>query len=587
MQTVSPLYNPYPDERWSNIRVVFELIDVDAAEDAAPTATSEAEISKLTQTHNRVVEMEKKLAALEQNYFLLDGSFLLPDETDNGEVGWWSGEISDSNGVFVVPQVLEFAFTEPQSSIGFTVVFDERADQYASDFTIEVFDPSDLLVASDLVVGNTLSRYISETPVDGYQRVRITLTKTHLPYRRVRVSEVVFGIIQNWDKDNATRLNLLYEISPTMENLPSNELSVTIENTDHKYNMINPQGIYKYLQQGQGLNVEIGASDKRENLEYVNMGRYYFTNSTAEDSSMTAQITAHDQFYSLDRGLYRKGLNTTDTVQNIVSDIITDSGLSLTISMPANIASRVIGRNIPVVSHREALRMVAQAAMSCCYIDREGVLKFSELAETTPVDALDSDNLYAPAKVGVSEYINVAEVAYYKFRDPDLTDDEIYKDIIPINGTKTIWITYEPAKNISPTIAGGTIDNAEYYLYACKLTITAVGDVTLTLTGRSLDTSEGVYRAELLDGNPESIKRVENPLITSTIAPAFASWVLASEQKRVNYALQERGNPAREIADTVKIYDAYGENRNAIITKQEYLFDGTLKANSEAWGGGI
>ena len=33
---------------------------------------------------------------------------------------------------------------------------------------------------------------------------------------------------------------------------------VTIENIDRKYNMINPQGIYKFLQQGQGLNVEIG-----------------------------------------------------------------------------------------------------------------------------------------------------------------------------------------------------------------------------------------------------------------------------------------------------------------------------------------
>ena len=125
MQSVSPLYNPYADERWSNIRVVFELVDIDAAEDATPTVTSEAEISKLAQTHNRVVEMEKKLATLEQNYFLLDGSFELPDETDNGEVGWWSGEISDSNGA--INQVLEFNFTEPQSSIGFTIAFDEKS----------------------------------------------------------------------------------------------------------------------------------------------------------------------------------------------------------------------------------------------------------------------------------------------------------------------------------------------------------------------------------------------------------------------------------------------------------------------------
>ena len=122
---LSEAYNPYPDERWSTARVIFELVDIDAAEDATATVTSEAEISKLSQTHNRVVEMEKKLATLEQNYFLLDGSFELPDENDNGEVGWWSGEISDSNGQ--LNQVLEFNFTEPQSSIGFTIAFDEKS----------------------------------------------------------------------------------------------------------------------------------------------------------------------------------------------------------------------------------------------------------------------------------------------------------------------------------------------------------------------------------------------------------------------------------------------------------------------------
>ena len=42
------------------------------------------------------------------------------------------------------------------------------------------------------------------------------------------------------------------------------------------------------------------------NGEYVNMGRFYYTNSTAEDSSMTAQIVAHNQFYALDRFVFER-----------------------------------------------------------------------------------------------------------------------------------------------------------------------------------------------------------------------------------------------------------------------------------------
>ena len=226
----------------------------------------------------------------------------------------------------------------------------KKANQYAENFKIEIFDPSDSPMSEDSVVGNTLSRYISEMPVDGYKRAKITFTKTSQPFRRIRVSEVVFGIIQDFTDDNTSDLKLLYEISPSMENLPANELTVTIENTDRKYNMINPRGIYKYLQEGQGLNTEIAI-----NGEHVNMGRFYYTSSTAEDSSMTAQIVAHNQFYALDRGLYRKGINNVGTVLGIVTDIIDDSGIQLNINIPTVIANRVIGRNIPIVSHRKPL----------------------------------------------------------------------------------------------------------------------------------------------------------------------------------------------------------------------------------------
>lgn len=578
---------PYPDERWSNIRVSFGLIDVDASEDAAPTVTSEAEISKLEQVHNRVVKMGKKLATLEQDYFLLDGTFELPGE-NNGEVGWWSNEISDSNGVFAMPQILECNFTQLQSSVGFTIIFDEKASQHASDFKIEIFDALNLLVGEENVVGNTLDRHVSETPVDGYKRVRITFTKTHLPFRRVRVTELVFGVIRTFNKDNVTDFALLNELSPTMENLPAGELSLTIENLDRKYNMINPDGVYRYLQEGQKITAEIGVGDRRDNLEYANVGTYYYTSSTAEDSSMTAQIVAHDRIYRLDRGLYRKGINGTDTVGNIVNDIIADSGADLTASIPANIANRVIGRNIPIVSHREALRMVAQAAMCTCFVNRDDTLVFTELIETTPADTLNNDNMYSPAKVSIGEYINTVEATAYSVY-VDSWDDpaEIYKAEIAIYGTKDVWITYDGAQITSPTIAGGVINNAEYYLYACKLTITATAEVELILNGHKVELLETLYRAQNLNGNTESVKKVQNPLVRKEFAQDFAGWNLAIEQKRVKYSLAGRGNPESEIGNTIKIYDAYSENRNAIIIKQEYEFDGALSANIEAWGGGL
>ncbi|QIB68622.1 hypothetical protein Ami103574_04495 [Aminipila butyrica] len=511
MQSLSQ--NPYSPERWSNIKVSFELVDVDAAENAAASVTSEAAISELAQTHDRVDGMDKRLASLEHNYFVLDGSYILPDERDNGQVGWWSGEMSEADGTFTNPQVLEFNFTSGQSSIGFTIVFDDKAYQYASDFSVEAYDGDGVLLGEDVVAGNNQTVYISDTPVDGYRKVKLTFLKTPIPYRRVRIAEVVFGIVQMFDDTNTTELNLLYEISPWMENIPTNELSITVENLDRRYNMINPQGIYKYLQEGQALDIAIGVGETQYSIEQVNMGRVYYTSSSAEDKSMTAKLLAHDWFYFME-GICRIGTTGTWVVAEAVAAVIVDSELPIMTNIPAPVGARIIGRCIPPdVTHKEAIRLIAQAAGAVCFFNREDELEFVELALSTTADTLDNSKLTEPAKVSVADRINKVEV----------TSRDEYADI------------------------------------------------------------EAIYTASNKEaGEVDKVQTVNNPLVISSDT---AEWILDVLQKRITYSLPERGNPAREVGDTVKIYDAYNENRNAITTQEEFWYSGYLKANTEAWEG--
>lgn len=513
MQPVSENYNPYPDERWSEADVIFELVDTDAAEYALATSSSQAAISILDQTHNRIDEMSRKIGSLEQNQFILDGSFSLPYEDDNREVGWWSAAISDQNGMFSAAQILEYEFTADQNSVGFTIIFDDKADEFAANFDIEVYDAMGALINADIVVGNKSYIYVSEMPIIGYRKVKVVFYKTAIPRRRIRIVEVVFGIIQIFNRDNMTGLRLLYEISPGSENLSSAELEVTIGNLERKYNMINPHGIYKYLQQGQGLNVKMRVGTRRGDGEKVKMGRFYYTASSASDDALTALIMSNDPFLSLDDSICRIGRTGTWTVTEAVTAVIADSGLEISAVLSGSIGGRIIGKCIPSSSsHREALRLIAQAAMSNCFFNRDDELIFIELAEGSVVDTLDNDNLYTPAQIADLGRINKVEI----------TVRDEYAE------TETIYVS----------------TNKEA-------------------------------------GEADKVKSIENPLVTNS---SVADWLLAVLQKRVNYKLQERGNPAREIGDTIKIYDAYNENRNAIVIREEYRFDGILKADSVAWG---
>jgi hypothetical protein len=502
--------NPYTKTRWCDIDVSFELADVTAADDANVSATSQAEISKIEQVCNGVRRKTHKLATLEKNYFLLDGSFELPDETDNGEIGWWSNEISNAD--CEIYQSLVFTFSQNHSSIGFSII-----NEFAKDFTIKVYNENNMIIAEDVVINNTKNMYISETPVENYRKVEIIFTKTTEPFRRVRVIEVMFGIIQVFDKNNTMNMNIIYEISPIAESIPSNEISIKIDNSDKKYNMINPKGVYKYLQQGQKIECQIGVGEHEDSIELINMGRFYYTYSKADDDGLTATLIANDLFTTLENSICRIGETGTWTVNEAVAAVISDSGLDITTVIPSNIANIVINKCIPSdVTHREALRLISQAAMCTCYFNREDELVFTEIAESDVVDVLDNDNMFKVAKITDTGRINKIEL--------------IVKD--------------------------------EY------------ADTELIYTA-----------SDKQDTEPEKVKTINNPLAYG--GQEIANWLLRMEQKRIKYRLRERGNPAREICDTVKIYDAYNENRIAVITKEEYLYNGGLRANTEARGESI
>ena len=300
MQSVSAAFAPYADTRSIALRVKFGLVDVAAAGDATPTANESNAVAQLPQILNGAETIGGKYATLEHNQFLLDGTMeLFPDNPSAVQMGWWSAQQSGIDGTFATKPTLTFTFTQNHSSMGFTVIFDNKADQYCTDFTIKTYDASNVLITSKEITGNKQAECAVSLKTDNYRKMVIEFAKTNHPLRFVRVAQVLFGIVQKHTADNSSEAEIIYEIDPTSQTLPANEFTITIDNQDRRYNLINPDGIYRFLQQGQSLDVEIGIGG-----EFVNMGRYYYNKSTSADNNITAQITGYSPLYFL-TGKYR------------------------------------------------------------------------------------------------------------------------------------------------------------------------------------------------------------------------------------------------------------------------------------------
>ena len=130
------------------------------------------------------------------------------------------------------------------------------------------------------------------------------------------------------------------------------------------------------------------------------------------------------------------------------------------------------------------------------------------------------------------------------------------------------------------------VDNADRQYN--MVNITANGTVDITVFGNGMAGTETIFRAENRNGwEPEQAVYMDNPLVTNTTAQAVAAWLLETAQLQYGYALEEQGNPFKDVADRETIYDAYQENREAIITKLEYQFDGGLSCSSQATGAAV
>ena len=508
MLETSKNYDPYTDTRKCGIIVTFEMVDIDAAETTTPSVTDECEMSKVYQTHNHTEGMAKKYAMLERDFWKLDGTFVLPqkDLVASEQTGWWSEKISNDEGVFEEHPCLIFEWDSDQSSVGFTLFFDDVANQYPTLFQITAYDENGLIKKRTLVENSSVKCEVN-VPIENYRRVEFEMLETSEPNRRVRITEVIFGVIQRFNNSNVVSASVDYEFSPISESLPTSELTLTIDNSDASWNMANPKGVYSYLQQTQPLDVYF-----QINGESVFMGRYFFATASAEDDSMTAKITAYDKVYWLDSIKYRGGEDGTWTFEQAISTIIASSGLGITYAMSEELAGREVMRSLPKeCSCREAICQLAVAARCSVLFDRYANLVFFDpLIEANAVDSLDYDVMATMPKITVGEKINAVELTVKN----EYTEKE------------KVWSVADSTSNEIPQVSEHS----------------------------NSVTSEG----------------------TET-----ATWLLEMLKRRVSYSVTERGNPAREIGDSVIVYDAYGGTRKAVVTKQSFNFDGGLSCDTE------
>lgn len=402
MRQVSETYHPFPRVREVDCRISFGVIARKAA-DAAISANDTAFFGSLAQTADEIDAVSAKWASLEPDFWRLDGTYdIMPDDASGLQAGWWSSVLSGADGVFETPPFVQYMFDEELASIGWTLYFDAKTGQYPVQTRVELLAADGTVTETLVYAGNSPEQAFAYPGGAAYTGVRFTFLATSEPYRRIRLTESIMGLIKRYDRDTIGTVSLVYGAAIDASALPARELVFTFDNADGGFNLLDPDEIYRHLQEGHTLDVQMVVGG-----EPVYMGEFFFDHADASHSVIVPEITAYDRAVKLDAYVFDGGRDAAVTLSAAVAEVLTVTGLDISTAFGGDTASRTVHMSVPVgTTVREAVRMLAQAARCTPYFDREGVLRFEDFAvKTDPDGEITADELYDYSGVSVTERV--------------------------------------------------------------------------------------------------------------------------------------------------------------------------------------
>lgn len=400
-------------------RVTFDISPTDLESDTCTVTTSSAFfISKATtQLNDNVRTQSYKFVTYENDRTLLDGSFVFADDNNSnwGQVGWISA--NQSNGSNVINETVTLTYGAAHTSAGVTVTFDALTGEYATDFTVTIYDASNNVLLTQSITGNTLVQRKIISAIVGFKKITINITKWSVPYRYARIAEIDAGVVLVYTDDNLMRLSLSEEVDPIAANMVIPEFEFTIDNSTKEFDILNPSGIYTSLQQRQRMYAELGL-DLTGRTEWVPVGYFYLSEWRNDPGSLTTTFRGRSKLDLLDLTNYSNATpKWAYSFYSLAESILTTAGITNFV-IDSNLYSVETNALLENMTCREALQMLAIATCSVIRVTRDDVLRIETFRASTAVDTLTLDEFIEEPRIDQGKAVQSVSVSYFTSLSP-------------------------------------------------------------------------------------------------------------------------------------------------------------------------
>lgn len=549
----------------------------------------------------------KKFASLEDNYALLDGSFMVWNENRPLEYGFISDDVfEDINDNTIIIQN-----NTPNTLVkGITIYFKENLP-FDFDVTLTYSDNTSEI---HNIRNNTSMTYQYILPEEmSVSTITLEVLRVEKPENRLRIASIDFNISDLYEGDELVDFEITEEIDLLLESVPVNTCTINLnnyptQNGGNKFDPINPTGIVKYLNDNVIIKPFIGVLTENNGIEYVSMGIFYLKDwSSNPDGNVVFNgdsIIWKISNLSIvpDGNFLRNYFNGEQLSQKL--NTMTGFNFDLTYSprfydnenlkktdllgyLQSNISTLIFSN----ISNDIKIRKF--------YTTRDNIVKLAYITNT-PVDKISRNNITTDVDYKIKSIINTLEV---KDLSPNQTlvstgTETVVSDEYTLTSEEDyIWYTLNKFTNYSTSSfsyqvvsgsATATVVDKNYWLLYVKVTGTVGSKIKITYTGSVFPTPSVrnlIFKNNILDG--ETLSLDYNDYGISSDMDWLKDYYL-NYNKKYKISLTSMGNPSIEVGDVVSVQTRYNDindgYKDIIITKQRFTFDGGLQCDIEGEG---
>ena len=236
--------------------------------------------------------------------------------------------------------------------------------------------PVDFIIESDNnsmeITGNVAGHFVTEEIFAGATFLRFMPSRMVNGQSRFRIHKITMGIGIYFDNQRILSATKKEHISPIMEELPTIDFNLSVNNKDRAFDIENEESSVNFLEIGQDITVLYGQELDDGSVEWLPGAKVQLKEWSADDEEMS--FSASDRFDYMD-GTYHKGLYRPEGISlyDLALDVLFDAGIdSRTYWIDSYLKSVKVVNPMPVVAHKEALQLIANAGRCILYQDREG-----------------------------------------------------------------------------------------------------------------------------------------------------------------------------------------------------------------------